>query len=159
MVESSGVYRLIRPLRFPKRSIPLKLLAILLLVFCILSWVRFTQGIKYTPLLRYYAQPILPIYLLISGAVWGIVSLACVIFLWMKYTFSLWLIAMDSAFFTIWYWLDRAMLGTSPDRWRGVFLPILLFVIFLAFIYSTVFYILPEKMILSERRGEDETAK
>ena len=159
MVESSRNYRVTRPLRFPKRSIPLKLLAVLLLIFCGLSWVRFTQGIKYLSLFQEHARSILPVYLMISGSLWGVVSLACVIFLWMKYTFSLWLIAINSALFAVWFWLDRALLGTSPDRWRGVFLPILMFVIFLAFIYSTIFYILPEKMILSERRGEDETAK
>ncbi len=155
MVAGAGTYKAVRPVYIAKRSVPLKLLAIFLIVFSILNWVRFTQGWRYARLLQDYGQSVLPIYLMISGGLWGTVSLACLVLLWMKYTFSLWMIAIGAALYTLWHGLDRALLSQPSDRWRGIFLPILFFIVFLGFVYSSVYYILPEKRF-GNQKGTDQ---
>jgi hypothetical protein len=153
----SHPYKFVRPLRIPKRHFLLKLLAIFLLICSILNWTRFFHGFQYSALLQTYGQPVLPLYLMVTGFLWGTISLVCAAFLWLRYTFALWLTAITATLYTLWYWLDRAFLDPSPDRWQGAFLPILLFAVFLGFIYSTILYLLPEKRITTE--GEDTYGK
>jgi hypothetical protein len=157
VAPASHPYKIVRPLRIPKQHILLKLLAIFLLVCSFLGWVRFFQGIRYNALMQTHGQPVLPLYLMVTGLLWIVTSLVCAIFLWLRYTFALWLTAITATLYTLWYWLDRAFLDPSADRWRGVFLPILLFAILLGFIYSTILYLLPERRIATE--GEDTDAK
>lgn len=133
------------PARFPGRPFPLKLLAAGLAVFSILCWMRFSQALAEAKLIAQITAAPLGLYWSISGAVWGMLGMLALIFLWLRQTWSLWLIGIGTCLFTAWFWLDRAFFQSNPDRWSSWLFTLILNVLILIFIYSTIIYLHPDR--------------
>jgi len=139
------------PFRFKGRPFPLKLMALGLLVFSILNWMRVGTSISSSHLVVQYASAPLPLYWIITGILWGIIGVVALVSLWLRRTWSLWLIGIGTACFTIWFWLDRAFLQVNPDRWRNWLMNLIINVLILIFNYSTIVYLHPAR----QRKMED----
>lgn len=144
------------PSRFHRRPFPLKVLALGLVVFSILGWMRFSQGISEENMLATITAAPLPIYWLITGAIWGLIGIVSAVFLWLRYTWSLWLIGVGTGLFTLWFWLDKALIQSNPDRWSNWLFIAIIFVVALVFIYSTLVYLHPEKLNNSSKEDTHE---
>jgi hypothetical protein len=128
----------------------MKLLAFGLLVFSILCWIRLTQAIFDSQIIALYAPVPLTLYWVISGTIWGVFGLITTVSLWMKRTWSLWLIGIGTAFFVAWFWLDRAFVEQNPARWTNWIFTLIVQILISIFIYSTLIYLHPPKIDLSE---------
>jgi hypothetical protein len=92
------------------RSFDLIVYTFLLLLASIAGWLRLQQAIVYWDKLITYKLDVPPLYLAVSGAVFGIVMLLAAIWLWygLPYYRSLTTVAVAS--FSLWYWIDRLTL-------------------------------------------------
>lgn len=144
------------PARFSGRPFPLKILAVGLAVFSVLCWVRFGQALSEAQLLALITSSPLPLYWSVSGAVWGIMSMIALIFLWLRHTWSLWLIGIGTGLFTAWFWLDRAVFQSNPDRWSNWLFILIANILIIIFIYSTIIYLHPERSSSNAKEGFHE---
>lgn len=134
------------PSRFSGRPFPLKVLAIGLVIFSVLGCMRFSQALIEARMLVTITIAPLPAYWLVTGAIWGLIGVISVILLWLRYTWSLWLISVGTGLFTVWFWLDKALVQSNPGRWSNWIFLAILNLVALVFIYSTLIYLHPEKI-------------
>ena len=146
MVDSTSKNRWVQfPTQFKGRPFPLKLMAVGLIVFSVLCWMRIGQALIDAKLLTQFTLAPLSLYWVITGTLWGILGIVALIFLWLRYTWSLWLIGISAALFTAWYWLDRAFIQNNPGRWSSWLFILILNILILIFIYSTIAYLHPDR--------------
>ncbi|HWQ47290.1 MAG TPA: hypothetical protein VN376_10500, partial [Longilinea sp.] len=77
--------------RFLKRTFSIKLLAIGWLVVAIFGGLRFAGSLSNWDLILSFGEPVLPLYLTISGFVWAIAGLVCACGLWLRHIWAGWL--------------------------------------------------------------------
>ncbi|MEN6524003.1 MAG: hypothetical protein ABFD14_09805 [Anaerolineaceae bacterium] len=92
------------------RSFDLVMVTFLLLLASIAGWLRLQQAIAYWDRLITYQMNVPPLYLAISGAVFGIVMLLAVIWLWFGLPNYRSVTAVAVISFSLWYWIDRLTL-------------------------------------------------
>ncbi|HTX78992.1 MAG TPA: hypothetical protein VMC62_04960 [Longilinea sp.] len=117
-----------------KKIFLLLFLELTLLVFSLDSWLRFQQAIVNWTYLISLGVVVLPLYLAVSGAVWGLVSLAAAVGLWFYQRWAVIVTGAGALLFTIWYWLDRLFLapatgGSQANLWFAVVINAVLLVL------------------------------
>jgi hypothetical protein len=146
----------------PWRPVILIVLVILLLGFCILSWLRFGLALENGAFYNQVSGLPLSVYMAVSGAVWGIVSLAAAIGDWFRKPWALILTGVGAVVFTIWFWVERLALSrTSLVKTNWLFDGIFNLVI-LAFILTTVFAVYPcpvERPLKGKRNVSGKSGK
>ncbi len=90
------------------------MLVFLFFLASVLGWMRMRQALVYTAVLSRLEISIPPLYLAISGAVFGITLLAAGVWLWLGLPGYRPLTASVVILFTAWFWLDRLMLTRNP---------------------------------------------
>jgi hypothetical protein len=101
--------------RQQKRSAVLIILSIVTVALSSLGLLRFLDGIRNWNILASYAPAVLPLYLVLSGFIWGAAGLTAAVGIWFHQRWALILLCVDIAIFTLWYWLDRLLLSRSVD--------------------------------------------
>jgi hypothetical protein len=99
--------------RFNKRSFSLKILAVGWLVIAIFSCLRFYQALSYWDTLLAFGEPVLPLSMAVSGALWAVVGFICSCGVWLKRVWSAWLSFYSAVAFSVWRWLDWSLLTRS----------------------------------------------
>lgn len=127
----------------PWRPLILVALVILLLGFSILSWMRFGLALGNGSFFNQVSGQPLSIYLTVSGAVWGLTSLAAAIGDWFRKPWALLLTGVGAVIFTVWFWVEQLGLSrTSLVKTNGLFDAIFNLVL-LVFIITTVLAVYP----------------
>lgn len=127
----------------PWRPVILIALVIVLLFFSALSWARF--GLAFANGNFYNLETGLPlsIYLAVSGAVWGVTSLAAAIGNWYRKSWALLLTGIGAVAFTAWFWVERLLLKRTSLATINWLYDAIFNLIVLVFILSTVFAVYP----------------
>jgi hypothetical protein len=131
-------------------------MAVGLMVFSALCWMRVGQALIDAKLIAQFTLAPLPLYWVITGALWGILGIIALVFLWLRYTWSLWLISISAALFTTWYWVDRAFIQINPGRWSNWLFILILNLLILIFIYSTIAYLHPDRLQTDDKESFHE---
>jgi hypothetical protein len=97
----------------PRRSLLLSGLVFCLFYFSFLNWLRMIDTILEWDFLMELGLAPLPLYYVISGAVWGLAGLVAAVGLWMRQHWCLPLTAILVVIYSIWYWLERLFLTGS----------------------------------------------
>ncbi len=98
-----------------KRSAVLIILSLVMLFISVFGWLRFVEGISGWMFLQEIGPAVLPLYLGVSGLIWGITGIVAAFGIWFHQRWALILLACGVGIFTIWYWLDRIILSANPD--------------------------------------------
>jgi hypothetical protein len=137
-----------------KKILLLLFLELTLLVFSLDSWLRFQQALVNWNYLISLGAIVLPLYLAVSGAAWGVVSLVVAVGLWFYQRWAVIGTGIGAVLFTAWYWLDRLFLtpaaGSRVNVWFAVIINgVLLALVFLnlAAVWETIPY---ERQEISE---------
>jgi uncharacterized membrane protein YidH (DUF202 family) len=97
------------------RSAVLIILSLVAFFISVFGWLRFVEGISGWMFLQEIGPAVLPLYLLISGLIWGITGIVAAFGIWFHRRWALILLACGVGIFTLWYWLDRIILSANPD--------------------------------------------
>jgi hypothetical protein len=96
-----------------KRSLALKELAFGFLLLSLFGWLRVWQSLEDWPwLVRYNATPG-PVYLVLSGGLWGLMGLVTGVGVWQRWRWSFWYSTGAAVVYAAWYWVDRLALARS----------------------------------------------
>ncbi|MEA4908096.1 MAG: hypothetical protein GYA17_15435 [Chloroflexi bacterium] len=99
----------------PRRSIELKLLALGLLVPGIFGWLRCQQAIGQWDWLARLAVRPGPLYLALSGAVWGALGVGAALWLWWGGRGAAWGVRAAAGLLALSYWVDRVAFYRSSS--------------------------------------------
>lgn len=103
-----------------RRSLLLSGMVFCMLYFSFLNWLRMIETIRDWNFLMELGLAPLPLYYVISGAVWGLVGVVAGVGLWMRQHWCLLLTAILVGLYAVWYWLERLFLTgslTSMTNW------------------------------------------
>lgn len=92
-------------------------MALLVLSFTVVNLIRFYQAITLWDMLTSLSLSVSPLYLALSGLVWGLVGLPLSWGIWRGRAWArraLWLSALS---FAGYYWVDRFIVASDPGRW------------------------------------------
>ncbi len=84
--------------------------------FCVVSllgWMRFSNALWLQDLLAEYHLTVSPLYLALSGAAWGILSLFTALWLALRRRGAPMVSGLTATVMVVWYWLDRLLLTQS----------------------------------------------
>lgn len=98
----------------PVRTFDLKVLVFLLLLASVFGWLRLQQSLMYADRLAQLEISVPPLYLGISGAVFGITMLAAGVWLWLGLSGYRPLVGSVVGLFCAWFWIDRLLLSLNP---------------------------------------------
>ena len=99
-----------------KRPLLILLLCVILAGLCIFGWIRFQQAIQEWSLEAALVSPLLPIYLTLSGAFWGLAGVPAIIGLWKPSRWALSVTWFVAIFYPLTFWLEKTLLLKSPTR-------------------------------------------
>ncbi len=99
----------------PSRPFLVKLLAAIFLLLSILGWVRMEQAIQNAAFIDQYASAGLPIFLGLSGLVWGLVGLPAVWGLWQGRGWVMRATWIAAAVYPTLYWLNWLFAVQAPE--------------------------------------------
>lgn len=85
------------------------------LLFSIIGWLRFQQALVYWDWFQPPFLSVSPLYLVISGVLWGVVGLTAVLMLWFRWHPAQLFAHLAVGFYVLWYWTDRMLLTASSD--------------------------------------------
>jgi len=100
----------------PSRPKSVTLLAGVVLILAGLNIVRLIQSLLQWDFLR-ALLPVSPVYLAVSGLVWGLAGLVLFVGLWLGQPWAPGLARWGSLVFFFYHWLDR-LLFENPATWR-----------------------------------------
>ncbi len=109
-----------RPTPARKRPFSVTLLAVGVLIFTVLNWLRLIESIRQWDLLVSYPISVSPLYLAVSGACWGLAGLPLV---WGLYFGCAWVLLpakIAVPFYGAYYWIDKLWLAQPAaiaTRW------------------------------------------
>jgi hypothetical protein len=103
-----------------KRSFFLKALVVAFLIQSWMGWLRLIESISNWDLLTSFKVQPSPLYLAVSGGAWGILGLAAALGLWVRWRWAAWAARIIVLLSSAWYWIDRFVLGISPERLTNV---------------------------------------
>ncbi len=102
---------LVRPRR--RRTLGLKLLVFGLAVFGVMGWLRVGQTIGLWQMLTAVNVWPGPIYLVVSGTLWGLTAFVAAIGLWIGFRWARAFTIATALFIAVSYWIDRLFLVRS----------------------------------------------
>ncbi len=122
-----------------KRPATLKLLCAAVLVFSIISTLRFVSAISNWTFLQQVGPDVLPLYQAIRGLTWAVVGFSSLIGLWYHKLWAYWLTLLGTLLCAFWYWFDRLFLagsGSANNNWLfALVITLLVLAIFLSLIF------------------------
>jgi hypothetical protein len=86
-----------------------------LLYLSLAGWSRMILALTDYDLLRELQVQPDPLYLVVGGAVWGLLGLAAAVLLFVRRRWARWSVFAISVFFALSYWLDRILLVRAPQ--------------------------------------------
>ncbi len=91
-------------------------------IFIILmAWLRFFGAISNSSFITLLGmRPELPIYLMLSGFIWGLIGLPVVWGLWRRRPWTLKAVWVAAIFYALSYWLERIFLWEDAQNWPFV---------------------------------------
>jgi hypothetical protein len=96
-----------------KRSAVLIILSLVTLFISVFGWLRFIEGVSGWQFLQEIGPAVLPLYLVISGLIWGFTGITAAFGIWFHKRWALILLTCGVGIFTLWYWLDRIILSAN----------------------------------------------
>ena len=96
------------------RTFDLKMLVFLLLLASVSGWLRMQQSLVYAGRLAQLEISVPPLYLAISGAVFGIAMMAAGVWLWLGLPGYRLMVGSVVGLFCAWFWIDRLLLTRNP---------------------------------------------
>ena len=124
--------------KLPGRSLELILLTAGFLVVSAFGWLRMQQALlTWNWLLQVLPAPS-PAYLVVSGAAWGLVGLACVLGLWLRIRKAPLLTRAAACILALWFWIERLLLTRSPQGWINWPFSLAATVICLVFVFAVL---------------------
>jgi hypothetical protein len=128
-----------------KRSFLFKLLSLLLLIFAVLGWLRFSQSIyQWYYLVAYQVKPG-PLYTLISGLLIGISMSIGLVAFWMRKPWSKQYLQIAFAIIFTGWWLDYLILTRNPSAFTNWPFRLVGSLVVLGFIYGYLQMAYPRK--------------
>jgi hypothetical protein len=127
----------------PWRPVILIALVILLLIFSVLCWMRFGLAIGNDGFYNQVSGQPLSLYFIVTGAVWGLTSLAAALGDWFRKPWALILTGVGAVTFSIWFWAERVLLSRTPYARTNWLFDAIFNLILLIFIGSTVVAVYP----------------
>ncbi len=109
-----GNYITINDMQRQERTFDLKVLVFLLVAVSVFGWLRLQQALVYWNTFNWLEVSVPPLYLAISGGVFGLGLLVAAIWLWYGLPGYHLLTGSVVVLFMVWYWLDRLLLTISP---------------------------------------------
>jgi hypothetical protein len=109
-------------------------LAGVFLLLAIMGWLRLEQVVQSWDALNQRLVWPLPLYLAISGVVWGLPGLPAAWGLWFGNRWGRFFAGASGVFYPGLYWLDALIFRRSPERWVNWLFAVVATVIWLAFI-------------------------
>ena len=97
-----------------KRPFIIWVLCILLGSLVLMGWVRVQQAIQSWDLVASLVSQLFPVYLVISGTIWGLAALPAVAGLLFKFKRARTFTWGAAIFYPLSYWLEKAILVKSP---------------------------------------------
>lgn len=95
----------------PKRPFSVTLLTVLVFSFSVLYWLRFYEAIVFWSALKMRLSFPSPVYLVLTGLIWGVVGLIITWGLWIGSTWAPRATWISTTLFAINYWLDRLIIA------------------------------------------------
>ncbi len=120
------------------RSFDLIIYTLLLFLVSATGWLRLQQAIIYWDKLVTYKMDVPPLYLAVSGAVFGIVMLLAAIWLWFGLPYYRSLTAVAVASFSLWYWIDRLTLTRNDSMQANWLFALLVTLFFWVFTFTVL---------------------
>lgn len=96
------------------KTFDLKVLVFLFFLASVLGWMRMRQALVYSSVLTRLEISVPPLYLAVSGAVFGIAMLAAGAWLWLGLHGYRLLVGSVVGLFCAWFWIDRLLLTRNP---------------------------------------------
>lgn len=97
-----------------KRPFILWVLCLLFIALAVLGWIRVQQAIQSWALEESLLGQFLPLYLTISGGLWGIAAIPATIGLFMRFQRARAITWGAALFYPLTYWLEKILLVKSP---------------------------------------------
>ncbi len=126
----------------PSRSFPAGMCALFFLMVSLSGWIRMSQALQWDERLVSFALEVPALYLVISGAVFGLMFLAAAVWLWFGWPGFRLMAASSYAIGAVWFWLDRWCLTfNSAGNLNQTFL--FLLTVLLGGVIGLVLFLLP----------------
>ncbi len=93
----------------------LRLLALIFLVLAVMGWVRFEEAIRLWNLLISLGLLPGPLYLALTGALWGLIGVAPAVGLWFGYRWATLWSAAAALIYPLTYWIDRLWIAQRAE--------------------------------------------
>jgi hypothetical protein len=121
----------------PKRPFSVSLLAIVVLTFTSLHLVRFVEVLRLWDFLH-ELLPDLPLFLALTGAIWGVIGLVLVWGLWRGHPMAPQATRLAALVYAGYYWIDHLWLAASIEERRILPFTVGVTLVLLGFIYWTL---------------------
>lgn len=123
-----------------KRPFWLVTLILAFLLLSLMGWLRTEQVIlqrRFLATLELYPGPI---YIAVSGAIWGIGGLLSSLGLWLRKKWSRTISLMITLLFTAWYWIDEFLFSPLSASRPNLLFRIAVTIISLSYIFIVLFH-------------------
>jgi hypothetical protein len=133
-------------------------LLLLIIGFVLLSiygWLRFQQSLALWDILRQIEMWPGPLYLAISGAVWGLTGLAAGLGLFFRRSWAANWARGSILFLAVWYWFDRQVLAQSEAARSNQIFMALLTAFVIAYTYLVLRHVDRLRNTKQQTREED----
>ena len=109
-------------------------LLLIIVIFTTSNWARVWNSVQLMDFLNELPLSVSPWYLMISGAVWGLLGiLAAVIMVWRGCSRAPWMVPLMAAAYSVNFWIEQLFIMVSPLRrvnWPFVIVADIIIVIF-----------------------------
>jgi len=99
------------------RPFAVKLLALYSLILAIWNGLRLVQGIIFWSILEEYKAKPGPIYIVVTGGFWFLISLMISWVVWERKFWARSAVILGGSFYIAWYWCDRLVFQRSHANW------------------------------------------
>jgi len=121
----------------PRRPFWLSVLAVLFLFLAAAGWLRLVEAWQFWDLLVKFAVKPGPLYLLLGGAVWGLIGLPVAVGLWLGRRWAIRAAWAAAVFYPLTYWLDRLLIDRAPEALTAWPFSLVVTLLWLGFVFVT----------------------
>ncbi len=113
-----------------------------LLVICLLvslgGWTRMVYSILNWYWLNYAGVKPGPLYLVVTGGLWGLVGLVALVWMWMRRPGYRWAGSAAALFFALAYWVDRLLFANTASGMQNVIFAVATTLLGLSYVLITL---------------------
>lgn len=102
-----------------RRPASVTILALIVLMIAVLNLVRFLTAIRQFGLLVKILS-ISPVYLALTGLVWGVLGVLLFLGLWKGFNWAYRFGRLGIILYVSYFWIDRILVRSSPERWTNL---------------------------------------